>query len=96
MYLTSNTNTNYTASGPIPPFNIGRLVSKNVSIMRSTLMNYIVTREELEPYANGVLDLLKAGKLKIKVHKVYPLKDAVQAHKDLEGRKTTGKLLLQI
>ncbi len=63
--------------------------------MRSTLMNYIVTREEFEYYANGVLDLIKDGKLKIKIHKIYPLKDAKQAHDDLEGRKTTGKLLLQ-
>ncbi|KAI1608090.1 NADPH2:quinone reductase [Exophiala viscosa] len=84
------------ASGAIPPFNIARLSAKNISIMRSTLMQYIVTREELEFYANGVLDLLKSKKLNIKIHKVYPLKDAVQAHKDLEGRKTTGKLLLEL
>jgi len=83
------------ASGAIPPFNVARLSAKNVSIMRSTLMNYIVTREELEFYANGVLDLIKSGKLKIKIYKIYPLKDAVMAHKDLEGRRTTGKLLLE-
>ncbi|KIW34383.1 uncharacterized protein PV07_01161 [Cladophialophora immunda] len=83
------------ASGAIPPINIARLTAKNLSIMRSTLMNYIVTRPELEFYANGVLDLIKAGKLKIKIHKVYPLSDAKQAHIDLEGRKTTGKLLLK-
>ena len=63
--------------------------------MRSTLMGYIVARSELEFYANGVLDMLKAGKLKIKVHKIYPLSEAKQAHMDLEGRKTTGKLLLK-
>ncbi|KAL2400945.1 putative quinone oxidoreductase [Exophiala dermatitidis] len=84
------------ASGPVPPLNIAKLSAKNVSIMRSTLMNYILTREELEFYANGVLDLIKAGKLNIRIHKVYPLNDAAQAHKDLEGRKTTGKLLLKI
>lgn len=83
------------ASGPIPPFNIAKLSAKNVSIMRATLMNYIVTREELEYYANGVLDLIKAGKLNIRIHKVYSLKDAAEAHKDLEGRRTTGKLLLK-
>lgn len=58
-------------------------------------MNYVVTREELEFYANGVLELLKSKKLNIKIHKIYDLKDAVQAHLDLEGRKTTGKLLLK-
>ena len=63
--------------------------------MRSTLMGYIVTRQELEFYANGVLDLIKAGTLKIKIHKVYPLSEAKQAHIDLEGRKTVGKLLLK-
>jgi NADPH2:quinone reductase len=63
--------------------------------MRTTLNNYIATREELEYYAHGVLDLIKSGKLDIKIHKTYDLKDAVTAHKDLEGRKTTGKLLLK-
>ncbi|KIV93891.1 hypothetical protein PV10_05070 [Exophiala mesophila] len=84
------------ASGAIPPFNIARLAAKNVSIMRSTLMNYIVTREELEYYANDLLDLIKNGKLNIRIHKIYDLKDAATAHKDLEGRKTTGKLLLKL
>ena len=59
-------------------------------------MQYIVTREELEYYANTALDLVKSGKLNIKVHKVYDLKDARQAHEDLEGRRTSGKLLLKI
>ncbi|EXJ84366.1 NADPH2:quinone reductase [Capronia epimyces CBS 606.96] len=84
------------ASGAVPPFNIAKLSAKNVSIMRSTLMNYIVTREELEDYATSVLDLIKVGKLNIRIHKTYPLKDAVEAHNDLEGRRTTGKLLLKI
>ena len=83
------------ASGPIPPFNIAQLAQKNTSIMRSTLMNYIVTREELEHYANMAMGLVKDGKLNIKIHKVYDLKDAAQAHDDLEGRGTTGKLLLK-
>ncbi|EXJ78553.1 NADPH2:quinone reductase [Capronia coronata CBS 617.96] len=84
------------ASGAVPPFNIQKLASKNLSIMRTTLNNYIVTREELEFYANGVLDLIKAGKLNIRIHKIYPLKDAAEAQRDLEGRRTTGKLLLKI
>ncbi len=75
--------------------NVARLAAKNTSIMRSTLMNYIVTREELEHYATMALGLVKDGKLKIKIHKVYDLKDAAQAQDDLEGRGTTGKLLLK-
>ena len=59
-------------------------------------MQYTVTREELEFYANSAFDLVKSGKLNIKVHKVYDLKDARQAHEDLESRKTSGKLLLKI
>ncbi|EXJ55184.1 NADPH2:quinone reductase [Cladophialophora yegresii CBS 114405] len=84
------------ASGAVPPINIARLTAKNLSIMRSTLMGYIVTRKELEYYANGVLDMVKDGKLKIKIHKVYPLAEARQAQEDLEGRRTTGKLLLKL
>jgi NADPH:quinone reductase len=64
--------------------------------MRATVMSYIVTREELEGYANEVLGLIKDGKLKINVHQAYELKDAKQAQDDLEGRKTTGKLLLKL
>lgn len=82
------------ASGRIPPFDLAKIQGKNVSIMRSVLDAYIATREELEFYANSVLGSIKSGKLKIKIHKIYPFKDVVQAHKDLESRKTTGKLLL--
>ena len=64
--------------------------------MRSTLMGYIVTRAELETYANGVLEMVKEGKLKIKIHKIYPLSEAKTAQEDLEGRRTTGKLLLKV
>ena len=63
--------------------------------MRATLMQYIVTREELEYYANMALGLVKDGKLKVKIHKVYELKDAAKAQDDLEGRGTMGKLLLK-
>ena len=76
--------------------NIARLSQKNVSIMRATLMQYIVTREELEYYAQTAFDLVQSGKLNIKIHQVYDLKDARQAHEDLEGRKTSGKLFLKI
>jgi NADPH2:quinone reductase len=76
--------------------NIARLASKNISIMRATVMQYIVTPEEFEYYASLSLSLVKDGKLKIKIHKVYDLKDAKQAQDDLEGRATSGKLLLKI
>lgn len=84
------------ASGPVPPLNIALLSKKNTKIMRATLMQYIVTREELEYYANMLFGYLKDGKLKVNIHKIYDLKDAQQAHKDLEGRLTSGKLLLKM
>ncbi|KAJ9300645.1 hypothetical protein DTO271G3_1809 [Paecilomyces variotii] len=83
------------ASGPIPPIPIPRLSPKCVKIGRPTLFGYIETREEFEFYTNELFNLLKSGQLKVKIHKVYPLEQAEQAQRDLEGRKTTGKLLLR-
>ena len=84
------------SSGPVPPFPIQKLALNNATIMRATLMQYIVEREELEHYADQVLEMVKEGKLKIRYHKTYDLKDVKQAHEDLQGRRTTGKLLLKI
>jgi len=83
------------ASGPVPPMNISLLAKKNTKIMRATLMQYVVTRDELEYYSNLLFDYLRSGKLKVNIHKVYDLKDVQQAHKDLEGRLTSGKLLIR-
>ena len=57
------------------------LSAKNVKITRPTLFNYITTHEEFESYINDLFDLLKSGKLKVKIYKIYDLKDAIQAHK---------------
>jgi NADPH2:quinone reductase len=84
------------ASGPTPPIPLPKLTAKNSKVCRPTLMNYTATRAEMEYYANEVFSAVKQGWLKVKVHKVYPLKEARQAHEDLEGRKTTGKLLLKL
>jgi NADPH2:quinone reductase len=83
------------SSGAVPPFDLIKLSQKgSLYITRPTLVNYTVTREELEWRANDVLGWIAAGELKIRIHKTYPLSEAAQAHRDLEGRKTTGKLLL--
>lgn len=58
-------------------------------------MKYTATREEFEWYANELFKWMKGGDLKITIHNTYDLKDAKQAHLDLEGRKTTGKVLLK-
>ncbi|KAL2853258.1 hypothetical protein BJY01DRAFT_244228 [Aspergillus pseudoustus] len=83
------------ASGPVPPLPLPKLSPKCVKIARPTLFGYIETREEFEFYVNELFSLLKSGELKVKIHKVYPLDQVAQAHIDLEGRGTTGKLLLK-
>lgn len=83
------------ASGPIPPLNLVRLAGKNVKLTWATVYNYITTREEFEDLVEDTLEYLEKGQLKVAIHKVYPVEDVQQAHLDLEGRKTTGKLLLK-
>ena len=78
------------------PVNILRLGAKNVKLMRPVLVGYIVTPEEFEKYTTELFDLIQTGKVNLSVHNVYPLKDVAQAHQDLEGSKTTGKLLLKV
>ncbi|KAI9319172.1 hypothetical protein BX666DRAFT_2018350 [Dichotomocladium elegans] len=83
------------ASGVVPPINITKLTPKNLKLMRPALFGYLVSREESKKWWGEVFDLLANNHIKINIHKIYDLKDAAQAHMDLEGRKTTGKLLLK-
>jgi len=83
------------SSGAVPPFDLIRLSQKgSLYVTRPTLVNYIASREELEKRAESVLAMVASKKLKIRAEHTYPLKNAQQAHIDLQGRKTTGKLLL--
>ncbi|HEV3039464.1 MAG TPA: quinone oxidoreductase [Candidatus Angelobacter sp.] len=83
------------ASGPVPPFDPMRLTQKgSLFLTRPSLGHYIATRHELEWRATDILNMIAEGKLKIRVGHTYKLEDAQQAHRDLEGRKSTGKLLL--
>jgi NADPH2:quinone reductase len=85
------------ASGPVADFAPLILSQKgSLFLTRPTLANYSSTIEELDWRANDVLHWIGQGKLKLHIHKVYPLSDAAQAHSDLESRKTTGKLLLRV
>ncbi|KAB5577899.1 hypothetical protein GE09DRAFT_1214110 [Coniochaeta sp. 2T2.1] len=84
------------ASGAVPPFDILRLGPKNIKLLRPVLFNYLVTPEELETYTTELFELISSGKVKVKVHEEYPLKDVARAHADLEARKTTGKLVLKL
>jgi NADPH2:quinone reductase len=83
------------SSGPVPAFDLLEL-SKHGSLFvtRPTLQHYVASREELESRSNDLFQMILRQDLKLRIHKPYPLADAQQAHRDLEGRKTTGKLLL--
>jgi len=85
------------ASGAVEPLAISRLSANNIKLIRPTLFNYIHTRDELDGYVNELWTLLDGeDKIDIKIHEVYSLKNVRQAHEDLESRRTTGKLLLQV
>lgn len=83
------------SSGPVPPFDLIALSQKgSLYVTRPTLVNYISTREDLMARSSAVFGMIAAGKLKLRIQHTYPLTQAQQAHRDLEGRRTTGKLLL--
>ena len=83
------------SSGAVPPFDPIILTQNgSLHLTRPSLQHYIATREELEARASAVFGMIAAKKLNLRIEHVYALKEAQQAHRDLEGRKTTGKLLL--
>jgi NADPH2:quinone reductase len=83
------------SSGPVPPFDLIQLNSKgSLFVTRPTLWHYIATRAELEWRSGDVLGWAASGALKLRTEYIYPLAQAAQAQIDLEGRKTTGKILL--
>ncbi|KAI9301939.1 hypothetical protein BJ944DRAFT_168198 [Cunninghamella echinulata] len=83
------------ASGVIPPFSIALLAQKNIKLMRPTLYNYLATPEEFTKWYNELMTYVDQNVLKFRIHKVYDLKDAAQALQDIQGRVTTGKLILR-
>jgi NADPH:quinone reductase len=84
------------ASGPVAPVNLGILSAKgSLYVTRPTLATHIATRADLVQRANDLFEMVTSGKLKIETTKRYKLADAQQAHRDLEGRKTTGSIVLQ-
>jgi NADPH:quinone reductase len=83
------------SSGAVPPFDLIALSQKgSLYVTRPTLVNYIASREELMSRSGAVFAMISSGKLKLRIAHTYPLAEAQRAHRDLEGRKTTGKLLL--
>jgi NADPH2:quinone reductase len=83
------------ASGPVPPFNIMMLTQRgSLYATRPTLVTYASTRESLNAMAGELFELVQAGKIKPDARQSFPLKDAAEAHRSLESRKTTGATLL--
>lgn len=83
------------ASGAVPPFDLMRLSTMgSLYVTRPTMKDYVLTREELEARANDIFSWVADGSLKLRIEHIYPLAEAAQAHRDLESRKTTGKLIL--
>lgn len=83
------------SSGPVPPFDLSQLAAKgSLYITRPTIVNYTSTREDLLARAGAVLGMIKDKKLRIRHGGEYKLSDAQRAHRDLQDRKTTGKLIL--
>ncbi|MEM9206918.1 MAG: quinone oxidoreductase [Pseudomonadota bacterium] len=85
------------SSGPLPDFNLG-LLAQNGSLFatRPSLFNYIAERDRLLEMAKELFDVVVSGTVKIRVDQTYPLRDAAQAHADLEGRKTTGSTVFTV
>jgi NADPH:quinone reductase len=85
------------SSGSVPPIDPGILNTKgSLFLTRPSLGHYLLTREELLWRAGEVLSAIDAGKLRVRIDRTYPLGDAAAAHRDLESRKTAGKLVLVI
>jgi NADPH2:quinone reductase len=83
------------ASGPVPPFDLGQLAAKgSLFVTRPTLFHYILGDAELRARATDVLGWIASGEIKLRIEEDYPLARAADAHRALEGRKTTGKVLL--
>jgi NADPH2:quinone reductase len=83
------------ASGPVPPFELGVLAQKgSLYVTRPTLVTYTATRADLEATAKDLFDVVTAGKVKVEISRTYALKDAAQVHRELEGRKTTGSIVM--
>jgi NADPH:quinone reductase len=84
------------ASGPVAPVNLGILATKgSLYVTRPTLATHIASRADLVERSNALFEAVKSGKVKIETTARYKLADAEKAHRDLEGRKTTGSIILQ-
>ena len=85
------------SSGPVPPFDPSLLNARgSLFLTRPSLAHYLASRNELLRRTGEIMDLVVSGRLKVRVSAMYPLSEVARAHRDLESRKTTGKLLLAV
>ncbi len=85
------------ASGPVGPIDPGLLAAKgSLFLTRPSLMTYTATREDLLTHAADLFDVVRQGAVQVDIRQSYPLKDAAQAHRDLEARQTTGATILTV
>jgi NADPH2:quinone reductase len=83
------------SSGPVPPFDLGQLATKgSLFVTRPTLLHYMRDRKELLERSGDLFKWIAAGELKLRIDRTLPLAEAAEAHRLLESRKTTGKVLL--
>ena len=83
------------ASGKLDPLDVGKLIApKGLFLTRPSIAHYTATRKELDEAADKLFEMVKTQKVKIDIFKKYGLKDAVNAHKDLEGRKIIGPAII--
>ena len=83
------------SSGPVAPLELGLLSAKgSLFLTRPTLMTYTAKREDLLIHARDLFEVVEKGVVKVEIRQTYPLSDAARAHRDLEGRRTTGSSIL--
>ncbi len=85
------------SSGAIGPVDLGILAPKgSLYVTRPTLGTYTAKREDLLATAQDLFDVVAKGIVKIEINQTYPLKEAAQAHRDLQARKTTGSTVFTV
>jgi NADPH2:quinone reductase len=82
------------SSGPVPPFDLGQLAKGSLFVTRPTLLHYMRDRKELLERVSALFAWIGSGELKLRIDRTLPLAQVAEAHRLLEGRKTTGKVLL--
>ena len=83
------------ASGKLDPVDVGKLIApKGLYLTRPSIAHYTATRGELDEASEKLFQMVKNGNVKVEIFKKYNLKDAIQAHKDLEGRKILGPAII--